>query len=48
MPLLLIIAILGAPALAFGQWVRYPTVDVPRKADGTPNLTAPAPTRREA
>ena len=33
----------GAPALGFGQWVRYPTEGVPRKADGTPDLTAPAP-----
>ena len=40
---LIVIAILGAPILAFGQWVRYPTAGVPRKADGTPNLMAPAP-----
>src|SRR5437868_4661696 len=38
-----VILMLGAPALGFGQWVHHPTVDVPRKADGTPNLTAPAP-----
>jgi hypothetical protein len=25
------------------QWVRYPTDGMPRKADGKPNLTAPAP-----
>ncbi|HKH72048.1 MAG TPA: hypothetical protein VKA59_11900 [Vicinamibacterales bacterium] len=25
------------------QWVRYPTADVPRGRDGTPNLAAPAP-----
>ena len=31
------------PALGSGQWIRYPTADVPRKADGTPDLTAPAP-----
>jgi hypothetical protein len=37
---LIIIAILGVPAFGFGQWVHYPTVAVPRKADGTPNLTA--------
>jgi hypothetical protein len=37
------IAVLGAPVLAFGQWVHYPTAGLPRKADGTPNLTAPAP-----
>jgi hypothetical protein len=40
---LVIIAILGVPALGFGQWVQYPTADVPRKADGTPDLTAPTP-----
>ena len=39
----LIIAVLGAPTLGFGQWVHYPTAGVPRKADGTLNLTAPAP-----
>jgi len=39
----IIVAILGAPATGFGQWVRYPTTDLPRKADGTPDLTAPAP-----
>jgi hypothetical protein len=38
-----IIAALGAPVPGFGQWVRYPTADVPTKADGTPDLTAPAP-----
>ena len=37
------IALLVAPALGFGQWVRYPTAGVPKKADGTPDLTAPAP-----
>jgi hypothetical protein len=38
-----ITAVLGAPAPGFGQWVHYPTADVPRKTDGTPNLNAPAP-----
>jgi hypothetical protein len=38
-----IIAVIGAPAFGFTQWVRYPTADVPRKADGRPDLTAPAP-----
>jgi hypothetical protein len=38
-----IIAVLGAPALGFAQWLHYPTADVPRKADGSPDLTAPAP-----
>jgi hypothetical protein len=37
------VAIFGTTALGFGQWVRYPTAGVPRKADGTPNLTAPPP-----
>ena len=34
---------IGMPAVVLGQWVRYPTADVPKAADGTPNLTAPAP-----
>ena len=38
-----IIAVLGTPGLGFGQWVHYPTAGVPKKADGTPDLTAPAP-----
>ena len=38
-----LIAVLGVPALGGGQWVRYPTENVPRKADGTPDLTAPTP-----
>ena len=38
-----LIAIIGLPAIGFTQWLRYPTADVPRKGDGTPNLTAPAP-----
>jgi hypothetical protein len=37
------IVTIGVPALGFGQWLRYPTADVPRKADGSPNLTAPTP-----
>ncbi len=39
----LVIAVIGAPALGFAQWLHYPTADVPRKADGSPDLTAPAP-----
>src|SRR5215469_657455 len=27
----------------FAQWLNYPTPNVPRTADGKPNLTAPAP-----
>src|SRR5262245_58432483 len=39
----LVIAVLGLPAPGFSQWLHYPTDGVPRKADGTPNLAAPAP-----
>jgi hypothetical protein len=35
--------LLGLPAIGLGQWVHYPTAGLPRNADGTPNLTAPAP-----
>src|SRR5437016_10857346 len=38
-----IIAVWAAPVLSFGQWVHYPTSGVPKKPDGTPNLTAPPP-----
>jgi hypothetical protein len=38
-----VIAVIGVPTLGFGQWLRYPTDGVPRKADGSPNLAAPAP-----
>jgi hypothetical protein len=34
---------LAWPRSAGAQWVDYPTPDVPRNADGTPNLAAPAP-----
>ena len=40
---LVLIAIVALPALGFGQWLRYPTADVPKKSDGTPDLTAPTP-----
>jgi hypothetical protein len=30
-------------AMASGQWIRYPTEDVPRTRDGKPNLSVPAP-----
>jgi hypothetical protein len=29
------------------QWVKYPTAGIPRNADGSPNMTAPAPKTRE-
>ena len=32
----------GSPAV-FSQWLGYPTANVPRTADGKPNLAAPAP-----
>jgi hypothetical protein len=38
-----LVALFGVPAFGFAQWLRYPTADVPRKADGKPDLTAPAP-----
>jgi hypothetical protein len=40
---LLLIAIIAVPAIGLGQWVQYPTADVPRRPDGTPNLMAPTP-----
>jgi hypothetical protein len=36
-------ALFGTVGLVFGQWVYYPTPDVPRKNDGSPNLAAPPP-----
>ena len=39
----LVIAAIGVPAAGFGQWLHYPTADVPRKADGSPDLRAPTP-----
>jgi hypothetical protein len=37
------VGLFGVPALGLGQWLRYPTADMPRKADGKPDLTAPTP-----
>jgi len=37
-----LIAVLSVPALS-AQWLRHPTEGVPRRADGSPDLTAPAP-----
>jgi hypothetical protein len=34
-------SLLASPVAA--QWLRYPTPDLPRTADGKPNLSAPAP-----
>jgi hypothetical protein len=33
----------GVPGVGLTQWLHYPTAEVPRKAGGKPNLTAPAP-----
>jgi hypothetical protein len=41
--ILVIVAELGLPAPGFSQWLKHPTEGVPRKADGTPDLTAPTP-----
>ena len=38
-----VIAVTCAGVPAFGQWLHYPTDGVPRKADGKPDLAAPAP-----
>jgi hypothetical protein len=38
-----LIAVVSAPAVGFGQWLKLPTQGVPRHADGTPNLKAPTP-----
>src|SRR6185369_9152494 len=36
-------AVLAMPAIGFGQWLKIPTQGVPKNADGTANLKAPAP-----
>jgi hypothetical protein len=38
-----LVATLGLPSVAVGQWLRYPTDGVPRKADGKPDLVAATP-----
>ena len=43
MSVLFFIAALSLPVAGFSQWIHYPTPNAPRKADGTPDLTAPAP-----
>jgi hypothetical protein len=35
-------ALIGS-ATVFAQWLKYPTANVPRSADGKPNLAAPTP-----
>jgi hypothetical protein len=41
--LVVVVALLGAASSGIAQWLRYPSDGVPRRADGKPNLTAPAP-----
>jgi hypothetical protein len=36
-------AVMAMPAIGLAQWLKIPTQGVPRNADGTPNLKAPAP-----
>jgi hypothetical protein len=38
-----LVVVMLTPGPASGQWLRYPTADVPRTADGKPNLNAPSP-----
>lgn len=38
-------ALLLTPATAFAQWEKVKPLNLPRKTDGKPNLTAPAPRR---
>jgi hypothetical protein len=37
---------LGVAQVLPAQWLNYPTAGIPRKADGSPNLSAPAPRTR--
>jgi hypothetical protein len=37
------VALMATTGVTAGQWLHYPTADVPRTADGKPNLLAPAP-----
>jgi hypothetical protein len=37
------LALAALSGLFFAQWLHYPTTGVPKKSDGSPNLTAPAP-----
>jgi hypothetical protein len=40
---LVLAAAVAVPASVASQWISHPTAGVPRKADGSPDLTAPAP-----
>jgi hypothetical protein len=35
--------VMGVSSVASGQWLRYPAEGIPKKPDGKPDLTAPAP-----
>lgn len=35
--------VVGGSTAGLAQWIHYPTAGVPRKADGSPDLSAPAP-----
>ena len=41
--ILAFVMLLGAATPVAAQWLDYPTPDLPRTADGKPNLTAPTP-----
>jgi hypothetical protein len=41
--ILIVAALVAGTPPAFSQWLHYPTAGVPKKADGSPNLTAPTP-----
>ncbi len=43
MKTLVLLSILVMSGTAKAQWLNYPTPNVPRNADGSPNLNAPAP-----
>jgi hypothetical protein len=45
--LLLVAVVLIASVPASAQWLNHPTGGIPRKADGTPDLSAPAPKTHE-
>ena len=38
-----LVVLLMTTSLVPAQWIRYPTVGIPRMPDGKPNMTAPAP-----
>ncbi len=40
---LVVVALCVLPIAASAQWIGYKTPGIPRKADGTPNLSAPVP-----